>query len=247
MAQGDTISNKIHIGTSGWNYEHWSGPFYDQDLAKEDFLEYYADSFQTVEINNTFYQLPSRETLIHWRDTVPQDFIFAVKASRYITHMKKLLEPKEPVTGFLERVKVLEGKLGPILFQLPPHWSCNLDRLLRFLDILPQAYRYAFEFRDPSWFNVDVYEALSERQIAFCVYYMSGDASPKQVTADLIYVRLHGPNGPYGGSYTTEMLAGWAGAFSTWSRQGKEIYCYFNNDPGGNAPRDASRLISMLE
>jgi uncharacterized protein YecE (DUF72 family) len=237
---------KVHIGTSGWHYEHWKGPFYDEDLAEEHFLEFYAGRFHTVEVNNTFYQLPARETLIGWRDSVPDSFVFAVKASRYITHMKKLTDPTEPVTGFLDRIKVLEGKLGPVLFQLPPHWNCDLERLERFLDILPRSYRYVFEFRDPSWFNSQVYEMLAEHGAAFCIYYLGGDPSPKQVTADLVYVRLHGPDGPYKGSYTTEMLAGWAGAFSTWSGQGKDIYCYFNNDPGGNAPRDASRLLDMI-
>jgi uncharacterized protein YecE (DUF72 family) len=185
--------------------------------------------------------------LVVWRNTVPPEFVFAAKASRYITHMKKLLDPVEPVTNFVERMATLSSRLGPILFQLPPHWHCNIERLKRFLGVLPSGHNYAFEFRDPSWFDPAVYAALEDHGVAFCIYYLEGQPSPRQITADFVYVRFHGPDGPYHGSYETEHLAGWAGAFSTWARAGKEIYCYFNNDPAGNAPRDALRLREMIE
>ena len=240
-------SEHIHIGTSGWHYEHWRGPFYPQGLDQEDFLLHYAQRLRTVEVNNSFYQLPARETLVAWRDAVPKGFVFAVKASRYITHMKKLSDPVEPIANFIQRVSVLENKLGPILFQLPPNWHCDIDRLGSFLSVLPSTYRYAFEFRDPTWFNKAIYEVLSEYKAAFCMYTISGKPSPRQVTADFIYVRFHGPDGPYEGKYDTTVLAGWAGAFSTWARDGKEIYGYFNNDPAGHAPLDALRLRAMIE
>ena len=236
----------MRIGTSGWYYDHWRGPFYPQDLSQEDFLPYYAEHFQTVEINNTFYQLPDEHTLLTWRDSVPQGFTFSVKASRYITHMKKLKDPEQSLTNFLERIDVLRDKLGPILFQLPPHWNANLQRLESFLKALPANHSCTFEFRDPSWFQSGVYELLREFNAAFCIYDFDRHLSPKEITADFIYVRLHGPDGAYQGEYQTEQLAGWAGAFSTWASQGKEIYCYFDNDQGGYAPRNASQLQSML-
>lgn len=239
-------SARIHIGTSGWHYDHWKGPFYARDSVQGEYLSSYARHFGTVEVNNTFYQLPAEATLVSWRETVPPDFVFAVKASRYITHMKKLRDPVEPVATFLDRVGCLEAKLGPVLFQLPPRWHCDVARLKRFLDVLPRGRRYALEFRDPSWFNPRVYDLLRDHEVAFCIYYLGGDASPKETTTDFVYIRLHGPDGPYRGSYTPQMLAGWAGAISTWSNQGKEVYCYFNNDPEGHAPRNALNLEEML-
>ena len=240
-------SENIHIGTSGWHYDHWSGPFYPEDLSKDEFLSYYSKVFHTVEINNSFYHLPSEETFTKWRDTVPDGFIFSVKASRYITHMKKLKDPQEPVTNFMKRVDVLEDKLGPILFQLPPRWKVNPERLINFLKALPAGFRYTFEFRDSSWFDQRVMDALTDQGAAFCIYHLNRQLSPKEVTADFVYVRLHGPDGAYQGQYDTSELSGWAGAFSTWARQSKEIYCYFDNDEKGYAAGDALKLDAMVE
>jgi uncharacterized protein YecE (DUF72 family) len=237
----------IYIGTSGWHYDHWRGPFYSHNLSKDEFLIYYSSNFQTVEINNTFYQLPERKTLIGWRDTVPAGFVFSVKASRYITHMKKLKDPEESLTNLLGRIKVLEDKLGPVLFQLPPNWNFNFERLDSFLGSLPPDYRYAFEFRDQSWLNPQAYEALAKHGAAFCIYDFDRRLSPREVTADFVYVRLHGPDGPYQGQYETEALSGWVGAFSTWSSEGKDIYCYFDNDQHGYAVRNAFELQEMVK
>jgi len=237
----------MHIGTSGWHYDHWKGPFYPQDLPAADFLAYYAEHFSTVEINNTFYQLPAQETLETWRDTVQKGFTFSVKASRYITHMKKLEDPREPVRNFLTRIDTLGDKLGPVLFQLPPNWNFNQQRLRSFLEALPEGYRYAFELRDPSWLNDRAYQALAEHGAAFCIYDFDRRLSPKEVTTNFVYVRLHGPDGRYQGSYDTEDLAGWAGAFSTWVGQGREIYCYFDNDQAGYAPHNARALSDMVD
>ena len=156
---------RIHIGTSGWNYKHWRGPFYPKDLSQKKWLEFYIKKFHTVEINNSFYQLPEKTTFENWRDTVTEGFIFSVKASRYITHMKKLKEPNEALDRFLNRIEALKDKLGPILFQLPPRWKCNCERLKSFLNMMPDEFRYTFEFRDDSWWNDDVYEALSNHKI----------------------------------------------------------------------------------
>lgn len=239
--------NNIHIGTSGWHYMHWKGPFYPHDLSAENFLEYYSRHFKTVEINNSFYRMPEEKTLRHWRDTSPEQFVFAVKASRYITHMKKLKDASQPLFLFLERAAALGDRLGPVLFQLPPRWRCNPERLRAFLGMLPGGHRYAFEFRDRTWFDDAVYDALQEYGAAFCIYDLAGEISPKEVTADFVYIRLHGPGGPYQGQYKTEVLAGWTGAFSAWSKQGKEIYCYFDNDEAGYAAQDALRLKEMTE
>jgi uncharacterized protein YecE (DUF72 family) len=238
-------SGHIHIGTSGWHYDHWRGPFYRKDLPDGEMLACYAQSFRTAEINNSFYKLPSKETFATWRDTVPEDFVFSVKANRFITHMKKLKDPMEPLENFYAHAMVLEDKLGPTLFQLPPRWTCNVERLSSFLGHLGHGCRSAFEFRDHSWFNEEVYEALRAAGAAFCIYDLAGKLSPKIVTAPFVYVRLHGPNGPYRGQYDDQTLADWLTSFATWVRQGREIFCYFDNDEAGYAAQDALRLQKM--
>jgi uncharacterized protein YecE (DUF72 family) len=236
----------IHIGTSGWHYAHWEGPFYPEGIAEGDYLEHYAAHLDTVEVNNTFYQLPAQETLQNWRETVPQGFVFAVKASRYITHIEKIKDPDEPVATFLTLIEVLSDKLGPILFQLPPNWHFNQERLAAFLEVLPSGHRYAFELRDPDWLNSEAYEMLEAHNAALCIYDFHGRQSPKKVTADFIYVRLHGPCGPYRGKYSPRALAGWARAFSTQLRRGRDVYCHFDNDQVGYAAQNALELQDML-
>jgi uncharacterized protein YecE (DUF72 family) len=236
----------IHIGTSGWHYDHWLGPFYPEHTAKADFLAFYQQHFRTVEINNSFYHLPAEKTLGDWRDKAPRGFIFAVKASRYITHMKKLKAPEQSVKLFFDRVAILENRLGPILFQLPPHWHCNPERLQEFLRDLPAGYRYTFEFRDQSWHTPEIYKLLNNHGAAFCIYEFGEVLSPREVTAAFIYIRLHGPEGPYQGSYDTKTLTEWAGAISAWVSQGKDVYCYFDNDQAGYAAQNALTLNAML-
>ena len=238
--------DSIHIGTSGWHYVHWQGPFYPDDLGPERYLEFYADRFHTVEINNSFYQLPTERALSAWRDTVPPGFIFAVKGSRFITHMKKLKDPERSLAPFLKRVTLLKDKLGPILFQLPPRWRFNAARLAEFLTALPDSCHCALEMRDKSWINDQTLELLAQHQVAFCIYEFDGYLSPKATTADFVYIRLHGPGGPYQGRYSTQTLAGWAGAISAWSRQGREVFCYFDNDEAGFAAQNALELQEML-
>jgi len=236
----------IHIGTSGWHYGHWRGSFYPADLSADRFLSYYAGRFPTVEINNSFYQLPSESTLGKWRDAVPRGFVFAVKGSRFITHLKKLKDPARSLAPFLERVAVLGEKLGPILFQLPPRWGFNPARLAEFLAALPGAYRYTLEMRDRSWINDEALGLLARQGAAFCIYELAGYLSPLEVTADFVYIRLHGPGGPYQGQYADETLAGWARAIVAWSRKGREVFCYFDNDEAGYAAKDAGRLQKLV-
>jgi uncharacterized protein YecE (DUF72 family) len=236
----------IRIGTSGWHYGHWRGPFYPDDLGPEKFLEFYAGRFHTVEINNSFYQLPTERALSTWRDTVPPDFSFAVKGSRFITHMKKLADPERSLAPFLGRVTLLKDKLGPILFQLPPHWHFNAARLAAFLTALPGTCRYTLELRDVSWINDRTFDLLARYGVAFCIYELAGYLSPQVATANFVYIRLHGPDGPYQGRYATQTLAEWAEAISAWSRQGREVFCYFDNDEAGFAAQNALELQEMI-
>lgn len=236
----------IRIGTSGWHYDHWVGPFYPGGTPSDAFLSYYAGRFGTVEINASFYRLPEESTLVAWRDGAPDGFTFAAKASRYLTHMKKLNDPSEPLGTFLTRMRTLGPKLGPVLFQLPPNWGFDPDRLASFLDRLPSDLDAVFEFRDESWFDDRAYDLLRAHGATFCIYDLAGRISPKIVTSDTAYVRLHGPHGAYQGSYDAQTLSGWAGAFSTWASQGTDVYCYFDNDQAGYAPRDALTLAEML-
>ncbi|NPV06952.1 MAG: DUF72 domain-containing protein [Anaerolineae bacterium] len=239
-------SGQIWIGTSGWHYAHWVGRLYPEGMLPEDYLAFYAGRFDTVEINNTFYQLPSQAAVLQWRRSVPPGFIFAVKASRYITHFKKLKDPEEPLANVIGRVGLLGDRLGPILFQLPPRWRLDLERLRRFLAVLPPGQRYAFEFRDPSWLDERVYRELSNHGAALCVYDLGGHWSPEVVTADFVYVRFHGPDGRYQGHYRTEELAERAATFRGWAKQGRDVYAYFNNDWQGHAVRDATELLELL-
>lgn len=236
----------VHIGTSGWNYKHWLGRFYPEKFPAKDMLDFYSHHFNTVELNNSFYHLPSFESLRTWRKTVPESFVLAVKGSRFITHMKKLKAPKTSTRKFFSRVKHLEDKLGPILFQLPPHWTVNIERLSVFLERLPNEYRYAFEFREPSWFTDEIYKLLKKHHAALCIYHMSGYDSPAEITANFVYLRFHGAHSTYGGSYSKSQLRLWAKRIRAWQADGKEVFVYFNNDPEAHAVYNAKTLRELL-
>jgi uncharacterized protein YecE (DUF72 family) len=236
----------IFIGTSGWHYGHWRGPFYPDDLTPEQMLRFYSTQFEAVEVNSSFYRLPQRATLLVWKEATPDCFVFAFKASRYLTHMKKLTDAGDALAAMLERARVLGPKLGPVLFQLPPRWRVDVDRLRQFLAILPRDIRAAFEFRDPSWFSDAVYESLRESAAGFCIYDLGGTTSRQIVTSDLAYVRLHGPGGPYQGLYDTGTLSNWADSISAWNAEGRDVYCFFDNDEHGYATRNARELRALL-
>ncbi len=237
---------QIWVGTSGWSYDHWIGPFYPKGTAASDYLPFYAQHFASVEINSTFYGLPKPASVQSWLEQTPPGFLFACKASRYLTHMKKLKDPDTGLAKFLAAIEPLGPKLGPILFQLPPHWRRNAARLEEFLQALPAGQRYAFEFRDESWFSEEIYALLKRYGAAFCCYDLAGRESPREVTADYCYVRLHGPGDAYAGCYDDAALADWSQQLLTWSNAGHDSYCYFDNDEKGYAARNATRLFELL-
>ncbi len=237
---------KTYIGTSGWNYNHWKAIFYPAGLKQKDWLEFYSERLESVEINNSFYHLPDIKTFKNWRDITPKNFIFSVKGSRYITHMKKLKAPKTSSRKLFTHVKHLKKKLGPVLFQLPPHWGFNKKRFQKFINAMPDKYRYAFEFREESWWNDDVLNSLKEHNAAFCIYELAGTLTPKEVTADFVYIRLHGPDGKYQGNYSKKQLSDWAGAITAWQKQDKDVYIYFDNDDSGYAVKNARELDEIM-
>jgi uncharacterized protein YecE (DUF72 family) len=211
-------------------------------------LGYYAKQFHTVEVNNTFYQLPGPSTVDSWRDNSPRNFVFAIKGSRFITHMKKLKDAKSSSVKFFAAVDRLDRKLGPILFQLPPRWRVNLDRLANFLDELPKGHRYAFEFRDNTWMIPEMFDLLHSRNAAFCIYDLGNTQSPLEVTADFVYLRFHGPGeAKYKGSYSAEALREWARRISDWQTKLSAIFVYFNNDVEACAVQNATQLKQLIK
>jgi uncharacterized protein YecE (DUF72 family) len=241
------MSCEIRIGTSGYHYRHWKGPFYPPITSASKMLDFYAEHFDTVELNNSFYRLPTESAFDDWRNSTPPNFLFSVKASRFLTHIKKLKDPENALHNFLPRVEHLGDKLGPVLFQLPPRWQANPERLEGLLQALPRAYRYVFEFRDPTWIKPEIHKLLKKFRSAFCIYELAGYHSPITVTTDFAYVRLHGPGQEkYQGSYDNDRLRGWSGQIRNWAKTLKAVYIYFDNDQAGFAAQNALTLKQMV-
>lgn len=234
------------VGTSGWVYPHWKGVLYPPELPQREWLSFYSSRFRTVEINSTFYRLPSEESFKNWSEATPSDFLFSVKASRFITHVKKLKVNSGSVEVFLERARLLGPKLGPILFQLPPDWTCDLVRFEAFLELLPGDLTFAFEFRNESWFNEKVYSLLEKKGIALCLISLPNFLCPVKVTAPFVYIRMHGSGVVYGGLYEPEELSYWARLAKNFLKEGLDLYVYFNNDAFGFAVRNAAEFAEML-
>jgi uncharacterized protein YecE (DUF72 family) len=243
------VAAKILIGTSGWHYKHWIGNFYPMDIRVSEMLSFYARYFDTVELNNTFYQLPASTTVDSWRNNSPSSFCFAVKASRFITHMKKLKDAQDSTKRFFSEVTDrLDTKAGPILFQLPPRWPVNSDRLATFLSSLPPEYKYAFEFRDKSWLTPGVFDLLREHNAALCIHDLGNEVTPREITSDFTYLRFHGPRAAkYSGSYSFSQLETWAQQIDNWCANLAAIYVYFNNDAGGWAVSNALQLQRLVD
>jgi uncharacterized protein YecE (DUF72 family) len=238
---------RIWIGTSGYVYRHWRrGVFYPSGLKIREELTYYASRFPTVELNNSFYRLPTPEMFDRWREATPAGFLFAVKASRYITHIKRLKEVADEVSLFVERADRLRPKLGPILFQLPPNQQVDLSRLQVFLPLLSPKRRWVLEFRHPSWHTVDVYRMLADHQVALCIPVGGGLDPDRITTAAFTYIRFHRGQQPRGG-FTPGEIRQWAGQIRALAGGGKEVFAYFNNDWEGFAIRDALALEQLLQ
>jgi len=241
------MSPKYFVGTSGWHYEHWRGRFYPLELTKPKWLEFYARSFKTVELNNSFYHLPSEKAFANWRESSPKGFVYAVKVSRFITHIKKLRNVEDALEKFLERAKLLENKLGPLLYQLPPNLHRNDSLLEEFLSMLPKDLSHVFEFRHESWLDEGVFDLLRRYNAGFCIYDMPDLTTPLEATADFVYVRFHGRGWLYGGSYSDEELSRWAQDIKRLSKNKKTVYIYFNNDAEAFAVQNALTLMRKLK
>jgi uncharacterized protein YecE (DUF72 family) len=239
----------VRVGCSGWSYPDWRGLVYPAELPQSRWLPAYARWFDTVELNNTFYRLPTEAAVDRWADNAPAGFTFAVKVGQFGSHRKKLTDPEPWLARHLERARRLGPHLGPNLVQLPPRWSRNTERLETFLAACPPDIRWAVELRDPSWLHDDVFETLARHRAALCLHDLLAD-HPWELTADWTYVRFHGPdatNRPYHGRYAAARLAAVADRLGDWRRSGIDVYAYFNNDHAGNAVVDATRLRTLID
>lgn len=238
----------VYIGTSGWAYRHWRRSFYPPDLRQEQWLAFYARHLAAVEVNASFYRLPEATLIRGWVAKTPEPFRFAVKASRAITHLRRLEDCADLITLFFARTQLFESKLGPILFQLPPRFPADPARLARFLAGLPTGLRYAFECRDPSWHDDAIYGLLRAHDAAFVPFDLAGQRAPRVVTASFVYVRLHGHEQRYRGAYPEPVLRDWARWLSHCRDQGREVWAFFDNtDEAAHAVRDALRLLALLD
>jgi len=242
----------LFVGTSGWNYFDWRGRFYPEDLKPAEYLSYFSRHFSSTEVNYSFYHLPKTTTYEKWAAQVPAGFVFAVKASRGITHIQRLKDVAAAWTGFLENAAALGGKLGPVLLQLPPSFKADPGRLEEFLCVSRRAMaagsvRLAFEFRHASWFGDRTLEILARNEA--CLVFADSQRypqAPMEVTAPIVYVRLHGPRELFGSEYSREQLNEWAGRIRAWLSDGLTVYTYFNNDYHGYAISNARLLASLL-
>jgi len=235
------MAGRLRIGTSGFHYRHWRGVFYPPDCPARRWLDHYVDHFDTVELNSTFYRLPASRVVDEWRSRARGDFLFAVKCSRYISHMKRLRAPRTHLQRFLRRVSRLGTHLGPILVQLPPGWNADVPRLDAFLAAAPRNRRFAVEVRDPSWLTPTLFEVLRAHGAALCIHDLLPD-HPRVLTSDWTYLRFHGPTRAYSGSYPHQRLVAEGRRIQEWLARGVDVYAYFNNDASGHAVANAKAL-----
>jgi uncharacterized protein YecE (DUF72 family) len=243
-----------HVGCSGWHYKSWRGVFYPEDLATAKWLEMYSRRFATVELNNSFYRLPAATTFQGWREQVPPDFHFAMKASRFLTHIKRLRDPEEPLARLLSHARPLGNTLRVVLYQLPPNWVPDPDRLDVFLAALParlneaasHRLHHVIELRDPRGYEPWVIDRLNWHGVSLCVHDMAGSETPHLRVGPIVYVRFHGYGAKYGGSYPDAALRPWADWIRGEMSAGRDAYVYFNNDIDGHAVRDAERFRRLV-
>jgi uncharacterized protein YecE (DUF72 family) len=236
--------SRFIFGTSGFQYDHWKGTFYPETLPRSDWFSHYSGIFGAVEINNTFYGLPSEKTFDTWREQAPEGFTYALKFSRYGSHMKHLKDPEETIATFMEGARRLQECLGPVLVQLPPRWRPDPERLEAFLKAVPGEVRWVVELRNPHWLREDVLGILEKQGAALCIHDLL-EFHPRKLTADWTYLRFHGPE-KYSGSYPSKVLQGEAGWITAQLEGGTDVYAFFNNDEGGMAPRNARELANMV-
>jgi uncharacterized protein YecE (DUF72 family) len=241
------------VGCSGWNYKSWRGRFYPEELPPARWLRFYVRTFATVEANTTFYRLPARTTLEAWADQLPPGFVMAVKASRFLTHLKRLRDPEEPLARLFDRVGALGPHLGPVLYQLPGHFHADPARLTAFLERLPRrlagagALQHVLEFRHRSWYTDATFAILERHGVALCLHDKDGSDIAEPEVGPFVYVRFHGTTGRYHGSYDTPALEGWADRLAATWRRGRDVYAYFNNDPEAVATVNARTLAAALD
>lgn len=242
---------KIFIGTSGWIYSHWNGIFYPEKLSLKEKLLFYSKHFRTTEINYSFYHLPRKRTFKNWYNITPKNFIFSVKGSRFITHIKRLKDIKEPLKNFIENAKELKEKLGPILFQFPPSFKKEREETERFKKFLELIKKYklsfAFEFRHKSWFQEKIYNLLRKYNSALVIADSSRYPKAEICTTDFVYFRFHGPGSLFSSKYSKEQLEKFAQLIKKFLKEKKDIFCYFNNDFSGFAIENAKELIKLLK
>jgi uncharacterized protein YecE (DUF72 family) len=239
------MAGEIRIGTSGWSYPHWRTRFYPEKMPAREHFAFYAQHFDTVELNNSFYRQPPREGFESWREQAPPGFLFAVKGSRYVTHIKRLAVEKKSIDLVVDAARGLGAKLGPILFQLQANFHADLERLERFVGMLPTDVRFTLEFRHDSWLVAAVFELLRAHRIALAIPDHPKMPKAFEVTSDFTYIRMHLP--PKGLGYGKRALDPWADRIVEWRRGGLDVYVYFNNDMEGHAVKDAQTLISLID
>jgi uncharacterized protein YecE (DUF72 family) len=238
---------RVAVGTSGWTYDAWRGPFYPGDIAKQDWLCWYGTQFSTTEVNASFYRTPSVSAVREWRKRTPAGFVFAWKASKFITHWKRLNDTCASSLALMEsRLRLLGPKLGPVLFQLPSRFEIDRERLARFLKMLSRRRHYAFEFRHPSWYNDGILELLARYDVSLCLSDHHRAPAPWVTTASHVYVRGHGPDGRYRHNYPDATLRKWVRRIKAWQRERRRVFVYFDNDQKSAAPADARRLMELL-
>jgi len=247
--------NTIYIGTSGWVYSHWNGIFYPENLSSKEKLQYFARHFKTTEINYSFYHLPSPATYQKWYLQTPKDFLFAVKVSKTITHIKRLKNIEKDWQNFIKNTLFLKEKLGPLLFQFPPSFKLQKDTLERLEKLLELVFRfskknrelkYAFEFRHPSWFTDQLYELLKKYKAALVIADSPRYPKVEKVTSDFVYIRMHGSKVLFSSKYSKTEIEELAKKIEDFSKNNLEVYCYFNNDAHGYAIENAKDLIKKI-
>jgi uncharacterized protein YecE (DUF72 family) len=247
------------IGCSGWNYKTWRGHFYAPELPPSQWLPTYASVFDTVEVNSTFYRLPEASTFAAWRAQTPANFLMAVKASRYLTHLKRLRDPHEPIARLFERAQALGPRLGPMLYQLPGNFHRDLSRLETFLAALPvslpmgasgvrrRRLQHVMEFRHPSWYEPGTFALLERYAVSLCLHDKRGAEIAEPRIGPIVYVRFHGTSGHYYGSYDRQTIERWAARLAGYALEGRAVYAYFNNDPNAVAAENAVQLRAAVE